>query len=94
VRLQGNTAEAVEHFRIAYTLCVETPALGGPDGPNTFAAATNYASALQDVGRNSEAGALFRDAAKGLHRTLGEEHPNTRGAFSLYERFKKETGSK
>lgn len=92
LRMQGRLQEAVRHFEAAYRACLETPALGGPDSPNTLAAGSNLASALQDAGRPEEAAGLYRAAAQGLRRLLGDSHPNTRGAEANYERFRRESG--
>lgn len=90
LKQQGRLQEALPHFEAAYTLC--SMHLGGPEGPNTYAAGSNLASALQDLGRLDEAGAFFRISAVGLQRTLGKSHINTRGAIQNYQKFLRDTG--
>jgi len=92
LKMQSRLGEAVAHFEVAYTLCKDTPDLGGPQGPNTLAAASNLASALQELGRTAEAGGLHRLAAVGLQRALGPEHPNAVAARRNYEQFLEEAG--
>eukprot|EP00913_Durusdinium_trenchii_P006838 g6429.t1 len=95
LRLQGKVSEALEHFRVAYENLgigrVKRTFQSPPEGnrnPNMFAAASNLASVLQDLGRLDEAAPLYELAVLGLEETLGVDHQNSQGARQNYEKFR------
>ncbi|CAK9060515.1 unnamed protein product [Durusdinium trenchii] len=92
LRLQGKVSEALEHFRVAYETFQSPPE--GNRNPNMFAAASNLASVLQDLGRLDEAAPLYELAVLGLEETLGVDHQNSQGARQNYEKFREMSSTK
>eukprot|EP00929_Paragymnodinium_shiwhaense_P012024 TRINITY_DN11860_c1_g1_i2.p1 TRINITY_DN11860_c1_g1~~TRINITY_DN11860_c1_g1_i2.p1 ORF type:complete len:1227 (-),score=225.45 TRINITY_DN11860_c1_g1_i2:294-3974(-) len=92
MRMLQKKAEAVAYAHTAYKICRDTPELGGPEGPNTLAAASNLASLLHDNGQIEEARHYHRMAVRGLQNALGPDHPNTANARQNYNYFLKKEG--